>query len=190
MSWSTKTKIDATLRRLIRRNLESVVGYVASGASEEQLDVAAESLVEGGIAECITEAAQSEPEVYRTLRDLVYGSVVLATLSEGDDQLMESVKSPLAGLVVYADTNWVLGVLELDTPARNLAAAELVRLARASGIEIRILDFVLNETKGLLKHYEDEYDSGGLPIDTRLRIHADEDARKEAERRSSSSELP
>ncbi len=158
-------EVDATLRRLIARNLETVVGFVAQGGIDDPFDVKTESAIEESLAECVTFASQTQPDVYETLRDLVYGSVVLATLSQGDSQLIETAKSPFHELVAYVDTNWVMGVLELDTPARNLAAAELTRLARQSGIELRMLDFVVNETRTLLKFYEDEYDSGRLPTD-------------------------
>jgi len=159
-----ESEVNAALRRLIKRNLESAVGFVAGGG-EDALDVKAESAIETALSHCVTQAAQSQPDVYATLRDLVYGSVVVATLSQGDDQVIESVSQPLGGLVVFADTNWLLGVLELDTPARNLAAAELLRLARSCGIEIRVLDFVLDECRALLRHYEQQYDSGELPAD-------------------------
>lgn len=158
-------EVDSSLRRLIARNLETVVGFVAKGGVSEQLDVKAESAIERMLADCVTIAAQTEPDVYETLKDLVYGSVVLATLSQGDDQLLETVSSRLDGLVAYVDTNWIMGVLELDTPARNLAASELTRLARQTGIQLKMLDFVVREARALLKHYEDEYDTGRLPID-------------------------
>lgn len=158
-------EVDASLRRLIARNLETVVGFVVKGGVDKQLDVKTESAIESMLADCVTFAAQTEPAVYETLKDLVYGSVVLATLSQGDDQLFETVGSPLDGLVAYVDTNWIMGVLELDTPARNLAASELTRLARQTGIQLKMLDFVVKEARALLKHYEDEYDTGRLPID-------------------------
>lgn len=110
-------------------------------------------------------AKKRKPSHYRTLTDIVYGSVISVTASNRD---IAEVNKKFARTKIFLDTNYLFSVLELDVPEFSRPAKELFDLLKLYKFEVRTFDFTIDEMVGVLKGYAKEQHlfAPGVPVDS------------------------
>lgn len=106
-----------------------------------------------------------KPSHYRTLTDIVYGSVISVTANNRD---IAGVNKKFARTKIFLDTNYLFSVLELDAPEFSGPAKELFDLLKLYKFQVRTFDFTIDEMVGVLKGYprEQHLFAPGVPVDS------------------------
>ena len=110
-------------------------------------------------------AKKRKPSDYRTLTDIVYGSVISVTASNRD---IAAVNKKFARTKVFLDTNYLFSILELGFPEFSEPAKELFDLLKLYKFEVRTFDFTIDEMVRVLKGYarEQYLFAPGVPVDS------------------------
>jgi len=99
------------------------------------------------------EVEARSPDHYRTLQDILLGSVVRCSMSLDGLLEMEKGGAALSGVAVYFDTNYLVGLLDLGFSDIGVPAKELYDLLVQEGASIRVFSFTLDELRRLLVDY-------------------------------------
>ena len=139
------------LLALISENLEEFARYV----NPRMPDSGAPHIGGDGIVllRYIEHARKAVPDHYETIRDMVFGSVITAVLETPSATALNEIERPLAGTVVYLDSNVIFSMLGLQSQHLSVAAHELARLMQTEGFAMRTFGFVVDETRNVLLRY-------------------------------------
>jgi hypothetical protein len=109
---------------------------------------------ESALLNYFTEVERSKPTIFKTLQDVVCGSIISAILNS--KSFAEPTKK-FERTSVYLDTNFVFSILNLDFDEFNKPALELFNLMKSeSSFELRVFDFTVNEMVSVLRNYAKE----------------------------------
>lgn len=110
-------------------------------------------------------ADKQKPDLYKTLQDIVYGSVI-STVT-GTDNIAE-INKKFKCTQVFLDSNFIFSILDLHSPEFNKPAKELFQLLKLYKFEIKVLDFTIEEMVRVLMNYLKEHHMyvAGIRVDS------------------------
>lgn len=95
-------------------------------------------------------AEKEKPTQYKTIQDIVYGSVISAVTSS---QNIGQIDKKFKGVQFYLDSNYIFSILELDFLEFVKPAKELFNLLKSNEIKLKIFDFTIDEIVSVLRNY-------------------------------------
>ncbi len=98
-------------------------------------------------------AEKGKSTLYKTLEDIVYGSVISTAVNSQD---ISAIDQKFKNVQVFLDSNFIFSLFEFDFPEINKPAKELFDLLRIFKFDIRVFDFTVNEMVRLLNSYTEE----------------------------------
>lgn len=93
---------------------------------------------------------KQKPTLYKTLQDIVYGSVISTAASSPK---IAEIDKKFKSVQVFFDTNFILSIFELHFPEFSKPAKELFNLLKINEFTLKVFDFTVDEIVGVLKNY-------------------------------------
>jgi hypothetical protein len=160
-------KIQAILLSFVNENIETLVEYCNKGGGAVKELLAKKELkeYENTILNYFEIAEKRKPNVYKTITDIIFGSVI-STLP-GTKDFAEASKK-FEKTQVFLDSNFLFWVLDLHHPAFCTPAKELLGLLKNFRFDLRVFDFTIDEIVRVLKGYiwEQQYYYPGVKVNT------------------------
>lgn len=140
------------LTSILQENINPLIEFInpsiEAGPPRVELGRNAEALVD-----YFKLAEKQKPEHFRTLQDMILGSIVSTTLYSEDD-VNEMAARKFKNCIAILDTNFILSVLDLHhTPEDNKPAKELLDLIKNNGFRLKVFDFTIGEISRVLGLY-------------------------------------
>lgn len=98
-----------------------------------------------------------ETEVYEIIKDIYLGAI-LSCYIEYKPNILSSTKA----IELLLDTNFIVGLLDLNTKESTHTCRTLIKIAKNSGYSVSALKSTIEETKNLLKNRADNFDKSFL----------------------------
>jgi hypothetical protein len=158
---SSKDTADC-LETFIRSNIEYFMQFIIpnSAAADERSFIDTSRPVEFSITRYLFDAEKSKPEIFETLKDMIFGSIISYLLQS--ETLLDSNRN-IEKTRIYLDTNLVFSILGLHFSEFNSPAKELFQLLeREKVFEIAVFDFTIQEMIRVLSRYS-SYEHCYLP---------------------------
>lgn len=151
----TPSEIYEALLSLIYKNIDSIIEYFNPESTVIKLDIPMKRRRKYQIelVHYFEEAEKRKPEIYRTLQDIVYGSVISTIASSPN--IAETTKK-FRDTQVFLDSNFVFSVLDLHFPEFSKPAQELFDLLKSHKFKIKVFDFTIDEIVDVLRKYSKE----------------------------------
>lgn len=148
-------EVRELLTSFVDQNLDLLEHYLSSdGPAPEPTQKEPASAQDAALAEFFRTVEQRRPAVFKTLQDVVCGSILSAIVTLKD--FGESPKR-FERTIVHFDSNFVLGLLNLRYEEENRPPQELFELMKSEGaFEFFVFDFTVHEITALLHNYERE----------------------------------
>lgn len=132
-----KEKIESTsILDFIDKNRISLSKYLSDKSQYQNDDYSIEAQ--------FVEFFKKIPPVYETIRKIYLGSIIVGYL----EYKTENVKT---GIELLIDTNFLLGILDLNTPESTHTCRKIIEITKNQGYKLSILRDTIFETISLLK---------------------------------------
>ncbi|GLB53050.1 hypothetical protein NBRC110019_20900 [Neptunitalea chrysea] len=95
------------------------------------------------------------PELYSQIKDIYIGSIISGYILYNPNETNINIE-------LLFDTNFIIGLLDLNTPESHHTCNTLIELAKKQNYKIRILKDTIEETKNLLDQKAKNFDSNFL----------------------------
>jgi hypothetical protein len=161
---ANNSDLDSSIFEFLERNKISLGKFIGKRHSEKQIDFTQQALFINFIKDI--------PQVYKTFQLIYIGSIISTYLEYEPTKIASSVE-------LLLDTNFVIGLLDLNTKESTHSCKKLLELAGKLGYKISVLDITVRETEGLLSNRIEFYHSSFLS-----RLIDKEDIYNACERRS------
>ena len=135
--------IQNALLSFVHRNIESLIEFINPSSKEEfpHFDAHEELLFD-----YISSAENEKPEMYHTLEEIVYGSLISVVLYAEKSSIISTLeKDKFAKCTLYVDTNLIFSLLGLHGDIFIKPAKELFHLLRKFNFDFKIFSFTLDE---------------------------------------------
>lgn len=135
-----------------RTNIDSLVEFFNPNSSIIQLNISGPEInkLDGILVNYFEISKQRKPLLYKTLTDIVYGSVISTAASSRN---IAEINKKFTHTQLFLDSNYLFRILELDFLEFNKPAKELFELLKLHKFELRAFDFTIDEMVGLLRNY-------------------------------------
>lgn len=108
---------------------------------------------EGKLLEYFKIADQSKPNLYKTLQDIVYGSII--SLSASFSNIAE-INQKFRDVQIFLDSNFLFSLFELHYPEMDKPVKELFEMLKNNKFTIKVFDFTIQEIVHVLSNYANE----------------------------------
>ncbi|MFW9875277.1 MAG: hypothetical protein ACFFG0_19390 [Candidatus Thorarchaeota archaeon] len=98
-------------------------------------------------------AEREKPAIWRTIQDLVYGSVLSLSATSFE---VSKVNTRFRDTVIYFDSNFIFSLFEFHYSEFNKPAKELLKLLKIHDFRLKIFDFTVDEIVNVLSGYSEE----------------------------------
>lgn len=152
---ASREQVSQMLHGVIAKNIQMFSSFTTGVESDELSVEASAHGDEGAVLAYLLEVDRARPRVFDTLRDLIYGSIIYASIYTRS--FSGNATKSFRRTKVYLDTNLIFGFLGLDHDEANVPAQELNALLKASGrFDLHVFDFTLHELNLLMRRYSAE----------------------------------
>lgn len=134
---------NSSILEFIEKNKLSLSKYLAHKQLDEQKDYTIEAQ--------FVDFFKQIPPVYEIIRNIYLGSIIVGYI----EYKTENVKTNVELLL---DTNFILGLLDLNTPESTHTCRKVIEITKAQGYKLSILNDTINETTVLLKAKVENFD--------------------------------
>jgi len=136
----------------LRGNIDSLVEFFNPYSSIIQLTISRPKIdkYDNVLVNYFEIAKQRKPDLYRTLTDVIYGSVISTAASNRD---IAEINKKFEHTQIFLDSNYLFSILDLHFPEFNKPANELFNLLKLYRFELRVFDFTIDEMVGVLRNY-------------------------------------
>lgn len=134
---------NSSILEFIEKNKLSLSKYLA----HRQLDETKDYTIEAQFVEFFRQI----PSVYETIRDIYLGSIIVGYI----EYKTENIKTDIELLL---DTNFILGILDLNTPESTHTCRKVIEITKAQGYKLTALSDTIKETTSLLKAKIENFD--------------------------------
>ena len=147
-------QIHNLLLSFLRKNIEPLTEFINPSVTLSKLVVPKLGGNESLLLEYIKSAEQQKPEHYKTLQDMVLGSIISVILYiEEPSKIAEIRTRKFKHCQIFLDTNFVFSILELDTPEFTEPAKELLDLLKKYRFELKVFSFTVDEISRVINGY-------------------------------------
>jgi len=109
------------------------------------------------LVDYIKQVEEQNPEHYKTLENLILGSIISTILySEDSSELVELSSQKFKSCQVFLDTNFIFSILEMHDPSFNEPAKELLKILNQYKFNLKVFDFTVNEITRVMEGYINE----------------------------------
>ncbi|WNH11975.1 hypothetical protein [Thalassobellus suaedae] len=95
------------------------------------------------------------PTVYEKIKNIYLGSIISGYIEYAPDEIKREVK-------LLLDTNFIVGLLDLNTPESTHTCRTLLKIAKQQGYKVTVLIDTINETTNLLEKKAEYFDKSFL----------------------------
>lgn len=151
LSLTSNETYDVVLS-FIHDNIDSLAEFFNPDSSIIQLNISRPKTNKYDVvlANYFESAKQRKPHLYKTLTDIIYGSVISTMASNRD---IAEMNKKFEHTQMFLDSNYLFSILELHFPEFNKPAKELLDLLKLHKFELRVFDFTIDEMVGVLRNY-------------------------------------
>lgn len=150
-------QIRDSLLAFVNRNLEPLVELISPRASSESVTFQRARSHEKVLVEYIRLAERQKPNCYKTLEELVLGSLISAVLRPGEPEELLGIKTrKFKHCQIFLDANFVFCLLDLDRPDQTTPARELFSLLKKYPFELKVFSFTVDEMCRVVAGYARE----------------------------------
>lgn len=142
-------KIDSSLSifDFLEKNKISLSKYLSDNKIVDQKDYSAEAQ--------FVDFFRKIPQVYDTIKDIYLGSIIAGYIEF-------KVSKPEDDVLLLLDTNFVIGLLDLNTEESAHTCNTLLKIALQQGYKAKVLEITIDEIKGLLEAKAAHFDKSFL----------------------------
>lgn len=151
----TPNEIYDIVLSFIHTNIDSLVEFFNPDSSIIQLTIPRKKDNEYNnvLVNYFEIAKQNKPHLYKTLTDIIYGSVISTVASAKD---IAKINKKFGHIQIFLDSNYLFSILGLNFPEFNKPAMELFNLLKLHKFKLRAFDFTIDEMVRVLKIYSKE----------------------------------
>lgn len=95
------------------------------------------------------------PDVYNSIKNIYLGSIIAGYIEYSRDEVKREI-------LLLLDTNFIVGLLDLNTIESTHTCQTLLKIAKQEGFSIKVLEDTIVETKGLLEAKAANFDKSFL----------------------------
>lgn len=150
----TLEQIKILLLSFIRINIDPLIEFINPSASPIEHILPKFEGYENLLIEYIRDVDQHKPENYKTLQDMILGSIISAILyAKEPSEMTEIKKRKFKHCQVFFDTNFIFSLLDLHPPEFSRPAKELFDLLKKYGFDLKVFSFTVNEICKVVNAY-------------------------------------
>jgi len=148
----TLNKTYDIILNFIHRNIDSLIEFFNPDSSIIQLSISKPTTNKYDVVlvNYFEIAKQRKPHLYKTLTDIIYGSVISTVASNRN---IAEMNKKFEHTQIFLDSNYLFSILELHFPEFNKPAKELFDLLKLHKFELRVFDFTIDEMVRVLRNY-------------------------------------
>lgn len=146
-------KVQTILLSFLIKNLEPLIEYINPEKDKGEYECKKGVISEKDFFNYIEYVENQRPDIYKTLQDIVLGSI-LSTILKLDDY--SQINKKFKKCQIYFDTNFIFSLLNLHHDVYNKPAKELFNLITKYNFELKIFDFTITEICGVINGYIEE----------------------------------
>jgi hypothetical protein len=151
----SKNQVEQYISIFLQQNLAMLIEFINPSAKTSRLENPSFEGNDVILSEYFKVAAESKPNQYKTIGDLIFGSIVSVILYTQNTDEIDSLKNrKFEDTTVYFDTNFIFPLLGIDEREKIEAANELFSLLKEFGFELKVFSFTLDEVTRVLKGFE------------------------------------
>ena len=152
-----RSEIKELLINVINENLYDLIEYINPSISTDKKYIKFEDKYKI-LEDYIRIANEKKPEHYKTLQDMIFGSLISSILyTEGYHDLLSIRKPPVKDLIIYLDTNYIFYLLDMDHEIYAKPAMELHALMSLNNIKLKVFSFTIDEICRVIGNYGSEH---------------------------------
>jgi len=150
-------QIRNLLLSFLHKNIIPFIEFINPSAASNELSIFKPNGYEEILIKYIKSAEQHKPENYKTLQDMVLGSIISVILyTEEQSEMIEISTRKFKHCQVFLDTNYTFFLLDLYEPEFNEPAKELFDLLKKYKFDIKVFDFTVDEICRVIGRYPRE----------------------------------
>lgn len=147
-------QIQDLLYSFLSKNVESLVEFISPSESKGELTTTKPNIHEIILVDYIKTTEEQKPEHYKTLQDMVWGSLISAVLTLEDSSEKINIRNrEFNHCKVFLDSNFVFSVLNLHALEFTEPAKELFGLLKKQDFELKVFDFTVDEICRVINGY-------------------------------------
>lgn len=109
------------------------------------------------LLEYIESAKHQKPDDYKTLENMVFGSIISVLLNVGKPEEITKIRNePFSHCQLFLDTNFVFSLLGLHNEVFNRPAEELFNLLKKHDFDLKVFGFTVDEICRVINSYPEE----------------------------------
>lgn len=146
---TSELKIDnnESIFKFIEKNKFNLSKYISNTQHTNGVDYTAEAQ--------FVSFFKKIPQIYEKIKNIYLGSIIAGYIEYNSDDAKREIE-------LLFDTNFIVGLLDLNTPESTHTCRTLLEIAKQQKFKIRILKDTIEETKNLLDTKADFYDKSFL----------------------------
>jgi hypothetical protein len=133
--------------QFIEKNKYSLSSYLSNNTIQIDKDFTAEAQ--------FVKFFRNIPEIYKQIKDIYIGSIISGYIQYNPSETKLEVE-------LIFDTNFIVGLLDLNTPESTHTCNTLLQIAKNQKYKIRVLKDTIEETKNLLEQKAKHFDKSFL----------------------------
>ena len=150
-------KIRELLLYFLHKNIDFLIERINPSISLSELAPPKFKGSDRYLLEYIKSAEQQEPDNYRILEDMVFGSIISVLLYVKEPREITKIRTTkFSHCQVFLDTNFIFSILDLDTEEFNEPAKELLTLLKRYNFDLKAFGFTVNEISRVINFYHRE----------------------------------
>lgn len=151
-------KIHKLLLYFLNKNIDFLVECINPSISLSKLAPPKFKGLDRYLLEYIKYAENREPNNYKILEDLTFGSIVSVLLYVEEPKDLNKIRTTtFSHCEVFLDTNFIFSMLGLDRKEFNEPAVELLNLLKKYDFNLKVFSFTVDEICRVINAYCNEY---------------------------------
>ena len=154
--------VSELLKGFIANNLEKIVDFLNPSGQRAIFNKSFEIIDKAdeiNLIEYFQQAKNSKPNEYKTIQEMVYGSIISALLFVKDsNELTQLQEKPFKNCDAFIDTNVLFSLLGFHAEELNEATKDLIEQMKRSGFRLKVFDFTIDELSRVVGGYTREAD--------------------------------
>ena len=150
-------KIRESLLYFVHKNIDFLAEYIAPSKTLIKLTPPEFLGFDRYLLEYIESAKVQKPDDYKTLENLVFGSIISVLLQVNKPEEITKIRDePFSHCQVFLDTNFVFSLLGLHSDVFNEPAKELLNLLKEHNFDLKVFGFTVDEICRVINSYPEE----------------------------------
>jgi len=153
------------LVHFINENIEPVIDFFDPDRKSNFISQKKFYKYEEKLVEYFKIVNQQEPDLYKTLQDIVYGSILSLSLVCTN---IAEVNKKFRDVVIFLDSNFIFSLFELHYPEFDRPVKELFELLKKYKFKLKVFDFTIQEMVHVLGafSFEQHMYFSGIKVDS------------------------